>query len=271
MSQIPFFVSIPHSGERVPDVCDWLKGLPETVLMSDVDRFVDRLYEPALFDLKIPLVKTEWHRYAVDLNRIPSDIDASSVVGATEVAGRHSRGFHWVKTYQNDQLMARPMSMETHQQLKVLIFEPFHKSVTGQIEKFRRSGAQAIYHIDAHSMPSKGTAEHRDPGEFRADIVISDCFGKSCSPFFRDLVVSAYVQAGFKVRLNWPYFGGRLTEQYGQPNLGQHTIQVELNRGLYMNEQSKKINPDVAEIQAKIRSALRYVQNGLDDKSSQAQ
>lgn len=269
MSQIPFFVSIPHSGEKVPEACDWLKALPETILMSDVDRFVDRLYGPALSDLKIPIITTEWHRYAVDLNRVPTDIDASSVKGATEAAGQFSRGFHWVKTYQNDNLMPRPMSMDMHQQLKAMIFDPFHKSVIDQYEHFRQKGAKMIYHIDAHSMPSKGTSEHRDPGEPRADIVVSDCFGKSCSAVFRDLVVSAYVQAGFKVRLNWPYFGGRLTEQYGQPERGQHTIQVELNRGLYMNEQTKKINPDVSKIQAKLQSALRYVQNGLVDRSGQ--
>ena len=83
----PFFVSIPHSGERVPDECTWLQNIDERVLMCDVDRYVDRLYETTLGKLGIPFVKTEWHRYAADLNRIPEDIDASSVTGAPLAAG----------------------------------------------------------------------------------------------------------------------------------------------------------------------------------------
>lgn len=75
MSQtVPFFISIPHSGEKIPDQTPWLNQLPEALLMSDVDRYVDRLYKPTLEELKIPFETTVWHRYAVDLNRIPEDI-----------------------------------------------------------------------------------------------------------------------------------------------------------------------------------------------------
>ncbi|WP_161971440.1 N-formylglutamate amidohydrolase, partial [Escherichia coli] len=56
----------------------------------------------------------------------------------------------------------------------------------------------------------------------RADIVVSDSKGKSCDPRFKDLVIAAYASAGFKVGYNWPYFGGRVTEQYGDPKREQH-------------------------------------------------
>ena len=87
MSQtVPFFISIPHSGEKVPPQTPWLQHLPEVLLMSDVDRYVDRLYQPVIEALEIPSQKTEWHRYAVDLNRIPADIDQASVIGAIKKA-----------------------------------------------------------------------------------------------------------------------------------------------------------------------------------------
>ena len=85
-------VTIPHSGEKIPPEATWLMGLPEEILMCDVDRFVDRLYVPALTALKIPFIKTDWHRYVVDLNRIPQDVDAASVEGASSAAGLHNRG-----------------------------------------------------------------------------------------------------------------------------------------------------------------------------------
>ena len=109
-------------------------------------------------------------------------------------------------------------------------------------------------------MTSQGTSEHRDPGELRADVVISDNEGKSAEREFVDLVIAAYARAGFKVAYNWPYVGGRITEQYGDPSRGQQVVQVELNRGLYMDESTKKIkNEAAAEITKKLERALSYI------------
>lgn len=263
MSQIPFFVTMPHSGEKIPDSCTWLSGLPEEILMCDVDRFIDLLYEPALKSLEILSHKTIWHRYAVDLNRIPSDIDETSVVGSKNPAGSFDRGFHWVVTTYNHTLMEKPMSVDLHSDLKQLIYDPFHQKVQSIYADFKMQGHQQIFHIDAHSMPSVGTSMHRDPGQRRADVVVSDSLGKSCHPHFRDLVISAYTIAGFKVGYNWPYIGGRLTEQYGRPEIGQQTIQVELNRDLYMDEKTKKLKNNHLDVQGKIAKALGYIKSEL--------
>lgn len=260
MSQKPFLVTMPHSGERVPDQTPWLKNLPEPILMADVDRFVDRLYRPTLEKLKIPWVQTEWHRYAADLNRIPEDIDATSVKGNNNPPGMHSRGFHWTVTTLNYPLMTSPMSLSTHQELVNLIYKPFHEQVQKQIAVLKSQGHKTIFHLDLHSMPSLGTKMHKDPGERRADIVISDSLGKSCREEFLDLVISSYVRAGFRVIYNWPYVGGRLTEQYGKPDQGQQTIQVELNRALYMNEETKQINEvESLRVQKKLEKALSRI------------
>jgi len=260
-----FFVSIPHAGEKIPDLCPWLKGLPEPILMADVDRYVDLLYQPSLKNLSLPMVTTEWHRYAADLNRFPSDVDSQSVVSHANSAGAFTRGFHWVKTFEGAALMNAPMSMEDHKKLVQLIYDPFHAAIQSLCARLRSEGAQKIYHIDAHSMPSLGTSEHRDPGERRADVVVSDVHGKSSDPAFVDLVISSYVRAGFKVAYNWPYFGGRLTERYGKPLDQHHTVQVELNRALYMDEVTKKKKlPEFDKVILMIEQALARVVAGLE-------
>ena len=264
MSQtVPFFISIPHSGEKIPPQAPWLKQLPENVLMADVDRFVDRLYRPAIELLQLPYEVTEWHRYAVDLNRIPDDVDCDSVLGASKPSGTHADGFHWVMTKGEQRIMAQPMSRETHDELTQLIYEPFHAGIRNHYKKFKDMGFQDVFHLDVHSMPSVGTRMHRDPGEIRADIVISDCKGGSAHPHFRDLVIAAYVVAGFKVAYNWPYLGGRVTEQYGKPSIGQQALQVELKRGLYMDEVTKQILPAHINVQKKLSMALAYVKSEL--------
>jgi N-formylglutamate amidohydrolase len=261
--QTPFLITLPHSGEKVPAQTPWLNSLPEEILMSDVDRFVDILYKPVIESLQISSQKTQWHRYAVDLNRFPTDVDQDSVLGAEKKSGSHTDGYHWVMTKNEVRLMPQPMSLKNHEELTQLIFEPFHEGIRNHYAFYEKLNFKKIYHIDAHSMPSLGTRMHKDPGERRADLVVSDCFGKSCSKEFSDLVIAAYVKAGFKVGYNWPYMGGRLTEFYGKPQVGHHVIQVELNRSLYMDEQTKKINSSFVETQNKITKAIESIYSEL--------
>lgn len=261
---IPLFISVPHSGEDVPPEATWLRGLPEPLLMCDVDRFVDQLYERGASQLSIPMVVTRWHRYVVDLNRLPADVDASTVEGHSNPPGRFSRGFHWQITTTRQLLMPKPIPQSLHKEFVEKYFEPFHRGVQARFDAFKTSGAIAVYHIDAHSMPSVGTDEHRDPGQRRPHIVVSDVKGTSCSAAFKDLVIDSYRRAGFDVGYNWPYLGGRITETYGRPRDGQHSIQVEMSRELYMDETSKKLLPARAEkVKGQVAQALSLVREGV--------
>jgi N-formylglutamate amidohydrolase len=256
-------VTIPHSGEQIPAQAQWLQGLDEVTLMCDVDRYVDRLYEPILNRLKIPLVKTQWHRYCADLNRLPSDIDEDSVEACTNKSGTYSRGFLWVKTTLNKKLLTQPISKKIYSELVALIHDPFHQQVLAMKNKAQLASS-VVLHLDLHSMPSMGTSEHRDPGEKRADVVVSDSKGKSADKKYVDLVVNAYKAQGFSVSYNWPYYGGRLTEAYGRPEAGHHTIQIELNRSLYMDEVSKKWLPEKAlDTQSKLSASIEAIFAGL--------
>ncbi len=259
-----FFVSIPHSGELIPNEANWLLKHPEILKMYDVDRFVDKLYTPAIQKLKLKSVIADIHRYVIDLNRLSEDVDAGSVVGSKNPAGAYSRGLHWVITTAGEKLMNQPISQSLHEQLVDKYFKPFHLDIQNTYEFFRNLGASTIYHLDLHSMPSMGTSEHRDPGERRADIVVSDCEAKSCSSFLKDLVVKSYQKVGFKVAYNWPYKGGRLTEAYGRPELGQEVVQVELNRALYMDEATKQLNQEnLPSMQERLKEALSLIEIGL--------
>ena len=215
--------------------------------MFDVDRYVDELYQPILKDLQIAWVKTEWHRYACDLNRLSTDVDQASVIGSENPRGTYPRGLHWSMTTKGEPLMPGPISFDLHQKIVERCFAPFHSAVEAAAEvvwaRSRRTKEHPLYHLDLHSMPSFGTREHRDPGEWRADLVISDQDGKSASPEFFELVCAAGRSQGFEIRANWPYKGGRISETYGRPAEGWQTVQIELNRKLYMNESTKQRNP----------------------------
>lgn len=264
---LPFFVTLPHSGEDVPVEAAWLHSLESQTLMRDVDRYVDKLYEPVIRSEALPYVITQWHRYVVDLNRRADEFDASSVQGASHPVGRFPKGLHWSMTTQNEVLITQPMSMELHQLFLDRYYQPFHEKVQ-EIRAQLKSSAGIVYHLDLHSMPSKGTAMHPDPGQTRADVVISDFHGTSSVSSFRDIVLEAYQNAGFVVAYNWPYVGGGITQMYGQPKSGFHTIQVELNRSLYMDEVSQKMNSRFTETQQKLSTAISQIKRTLGDLSS---
>jgi N-formylglutamate deformylase len=255
----PFFISVPHAGEAIPNEVDWLSSLPENILMCDVDRYVDQLYKPAAESLGLPIIVANWHRYVVDCNRLPADIDQNSVEGSTNGPGLFTIGYHWSKTTTGATLMKNPISQKLHQELTEKYFNPFHNEIKKERKKWREQFPQ-VYHLDAHSMPSKGTDAHRDSGQKRAEIVISDRDGTSCETRYTELVVAAYKKVGFDVAVNWPYKGGRVTETYGQPKEGFHTLQVEMNRSLYMDEVTKRKNPETFSfVQGRIRQALTMI------------
>lgn len=255
-----FFVTIPHAGETVPPEAAWLKNLPEPILMRDVDRYVDQLYQPVLDQLKIQHIVAKCHRYVIDLNRKPEEYDQDSVVGAKLPSGSHPKGLHWSMTTLGEKLIAQPMSPELHDLFVKNHYMTFHD----QVQKLAKGFSQShLYHLDLHSMPSQGTAMHNDPGEKRADVVVSDFHGQSARKDFVECVMQSYKSAGFLVAYNWPYFGGGITQMYGRPQQGHHTVQVELNRALYMDEQTKQKSTHFAEVQKKLSTALMNIYQNL--------
>lgn len=260
-----FFLTSPHSGESVPNEIFWLNHLPENILMFDVDRFVDQLYRPVAQKLDLKFIESKWHRYFSDANRFPEDIDKGSVEGAPHPEGVHLTGMIWQKTSQGHILLKEPISQDLHQLIVEKYYSEFHDSVKRQYSDYFAQSSDPVFQLDLHSMPSQGTSIHKDPGETRAEIVISDQEGKSASGEYVQLVIDAYEKAGFAVVKNWPYVGGRVTQIYGQPKKNQNCVQVELRRDLYMNEETKKMKPEAfAETTEKLSKAIEWIKSKID-------
>ncbi len=263
----PLFLSIPHSGEMIPPEVTWLAGLSEPTLMRDVDRYVDKLYEKAIKESELPALITPWHRYVVDLNRWPDQYDGAAVEEAEQPAGKEPKGLHWSVTTFDEPLIEKPMSQRLHQDLVEKYYQPFHDQLK-ELQKKIIEKWGVVYHLDLHSMPSKGTELHPDPGETRAEIVVSDFHGKSARGEFKDLVMTSLQKAGFQVAYNWPYVGGGITQMYGCPEENKHTIQIEMNRHLYMDEDSKKLDKDKLEgMQNRLCRAILEIQKQVGSLS----
>ena len=273
-SSAPLIVSIPHSNEDVPEDAYWLKDCSNSVLLRDVDRFVDWLYEPALKSLGIAPVLAFCHRYVVDLNRFKSDLDSSIVEGvpptlvsASQITQSKAspKLLHWKATTLAEPLMNQPISLKLHRTLMYKYYVPFFQKLQECFDFYKKVlKCSQVYHLDLHSMPSVGRAFHGDMGQKRSDVVISDYHGTSSNEKFVNLVIQAYKQQDLKVAHNTPYVGGGITRYFGRPLRRQNTVQVELNRSLYMDEFSYELKNDLsADLQVKLKAALEIIFKGI--------
>jgi N-formylglutamate amidohydrolase len=116
-------------------------------------------------------------------------------------------------------------------------YDPFHETLSNQISNLlNRFGV--CYHFDLHTMPSNAVRQFKK----KIDIVLGNNYGKSSSPELLNHMQKNFENHGLNVELNNPYAGGFITRNYGKPSQGIETIQIEINRSLYMNEEQLLVN-----------------------------
>jgi N-formylglutamate amidohydrolase len=88
-------------------------------------------------------------------------------------------------------------------------------------------------------------------GEVRRADVVPGTRGRSTADGrIIDLIDSHFREAGLSVKHDDPYRGGWTTSSYGAPKRRQHAVQIELNRALYVDEQTSEIKKnDFAQLQ----------------------
>lgn len=102
----------------------------------------------------------------------------------------------------------------------------------------RRNAFGAVWHVNCHSMPGDGTKLMGDFGSPRPDIIIGTRDGTTCSPEFETLIVEHFSGKGFDTRVNELFKGAEIVRRCSDPANGCHSVQVEINKSLYMDEQS---------------------------------
>jgi N-formylglutamate amidohydrolase len=236
---LPLVFSSPHSGRAYPS--DFLASsrLSEWAIRRSEDSFVDDLFEPVV-RLGAPLLRANFPRAWLDVNREPYELDPKMFSGrlpnyvnirSVRVAGGLGTIARIVS--ESEEIYAGPLSVEEGLGRIDRVYKPFHQALGGLLTATRTQFGLAVL-VDCHSMPS---TVRGGIGRFRPDIVLGDRYGTSCSSELTNLAAEILTRFGYTVSRNKPYAGGYITENYGQPGLGFHALQIEVNRALYMDEQ----------------------------------
>ncbi|NUB26104.1 N-formylglutamate amidohydrolase [Azospirillum brasilense] len=257
--RLPVFFDSPHSGTVYPR--DFAFVCPASTLRQAEDTHVDELFAHAP-EHGATLLCALFPRTYIDANRAIDDIDPAILDGRwpepLRPTEKSAAGMGLIRT------LCRPGMPLYDGRLSVAevaeridrYYRPYHFQVASVMDDLAdRFGA--VWHIDCHSMPSAvgPGAAHK----LGMDFVLGDRDGTSCEPGFTALVEGVLTGLGYKVTRNHPFKGVELVSRHSNPARGRHSLQLEINRRLYMNEETLERNEGFARLQANLTTLTRRI------------
>ena len=258
IAPLPLVLDSPHSGSEYPADFDHLPS--RVVVRQAEDSYVGELYAFAP-DVGATLVEALFPRAYIDPNRNLADIDAAllSEPWPEPLTPSHKTelgiGLVWRLAQGGVPMYSRKLSVDEVQDRIARCYEPYHAAVTKALdERHRRFGA--VWHLNCHSMHAVGDVMSDDPGRERAQFVLGDRDGTTCEPELTSFVASTLERMGYSVAINDPYKGVELVRRHGRPAERRHSLQIEINRRLYLDEKTLAKNEGFARLQASLRRLL---------------
>jgi N-formylglutamate deformylase len=250
--EVPVVYDSPHSGTHYPD--DFGVSVAQPILRMAEDTHVEKLYAAAPAH-GATLIAANFPRSYIDCNRSLLDIDEALLTtnwpGPINVSRKTEKGIGlvWRKLDTGEDIYDRKLSVAEVQARIAQCYAPYHKAVRDAINRTRKHYG-AVWHINCHSMPAiSGLVAEEGPGKPRADFVLGDRDGTTCSPEFTTFIAMTLRGFGYDVKINDPYKGVELVRAYSDPAENKHSLQIEVNRKLYMDEKTREPNANFATLQ----------------------
>jgi len=238
--RVPFVFNSPHSGRHYPDRFLSMARLDRNTIRRSEDCFVDELFGAAV-PLGAPLLAANFPRAYIDVNREPWELDprmfAEPVPSFANIrSARVAGGLGTVPKLVGEGLDIYSGRLPLAEALGRIeaVYKPYHEALKHIVAGAHQRFGFAVL-VDCHSMPA--SIRIGDNG-VRPDFIVGDRFGASASAALTEHAIGLLISMGYTVAHNKPYAGGFITEHYGRPNRGLHALQLEVNRGLYMNERT---------------------------------
>src|SRR3989440_3707616 len=246
----------PHSGRVYPRAFLSSAKLDLATLRRSEDSFVDELIA-GVVRRGHPLVRVHFPRCYVDVNREPNELDPRMFDGrlpsfANTRSMRVAGGLGTVARVVGDAQEIYRQRIPVDDAIRRIegLYKPYHRALRRLFTRVHRDFGAAVL-IDCHSMPSSAGAKDERP---RADVVLGDRYGTSCVAAVAETAEATLKGLGYTVNRNKPYAGGFVTEHYGNPGTGPHSIQLELNRALYMDERRFERSPSFTRLAADLET-----------------
>lgn len=235
----PLLVDSPHSGEIYPD--DFKPAVSSKLYKCAEDRFVHELFGAAAQSGGM-FLEALFPRVYIDPNRSVDNIDPAKIenwtkFARTDVRSKLGKGLIWTESPPDGgALYDRVLTVQEIENRIDNYYNPYYDTLLSSM-KVCHSSFGIAYHLDCHSMQEYSTNMHENgAGSKRPDVTLSDMEGKTCEPEYIEFAKTILTEMGLNTLVNDPYKGAHLIQTTGKPDKGWHSMQIEVNRGLYMNE-----------------------------------
>jgi N-formylglutamate deformylase len=258
---VPLVFDSPHSGVVYPP--DFKFTAPDELVRTAEDTHVDALFAAAPAHGATLLV-AHFPRSYIDTNRHAHDLDPELIDGTWPgkiAPGEKTKlGIGLVRRLAQPgiPMYDRKLSVAAIRHRIETYYLPYHDALAQIIDGVHgRFGA--VWHINCHSMASRGSDITPDGAVERAEFVLGDRDGTTCDPAFTAAVAKFLDGQGYDVKINDPYKGAEIVRRYADPSARRHSLQIEINRRLYMNEQTRERSPGFAKLQADLTDLIRFL------------
>lgn len=256
---VPVLVDSPHSGMEWP--ADFDTVAPPEAIRTTWDAFVDELWSGAP-SAGATLVAATFPRAYIDANRASDDIDPELLAEPwpqpLTPTAYSARGMGLIRrsALPGVPMYDRLLRVDEVQQRIDRFHAPYRAALAQRLARLHTQFG-AVWHVNAHSMKSRGNAMNVDADATRPDVVVSDRRGTTADPVHTQWAADWFAARGYSTRINDPYQGGDIVASTGAPARGRHSLQVEFNRALYMDEAAVTRGERFAVLQAHCTEFVR--------------
>ena len=258
---VPLFVDVSRSGREYPK--QYRSPLPFTTVHDNVSMYVEDLWAGAP-GVGATLLHCSFPNTWIDVNRSELDMDPDVVDGKWPVelkpTARTKEGLGLIKTKARygEPFQERRLTVPEIEERLVRYYRPYHLELKRIADDLHhRFGV--LRHISCHCMSAVGAPTHPDAGKPRADFCVSDLKGETATPAAMELIVETLKSYGYSVSVNEPYIGNELIRRIGDPARRIDSIQVEINKKLFMDTQTFRATDGLTKVRVDLDRLLRTV------------
>lgn len=270
----PVVLDSPHSGFAMP--ADFGSVRTEAELRDGEDCYVDELYRPAAAS-GVPLLAAQFARTYLDLNRHAGDVDLEMLdqpwphAHVPSGKARNGKALVWRTLDDGRPIYARKLGLAEVERRIERYHRPYHAQLRALLDAAHaRFGV--VYHINCHSMNAvSGAMAEGGAGIERPDIVLGDRDGTTCASGFTRFVRDFLAARGYDVRVNDPYKGVELVRAHADPAAGRHSLQLEVNKRLYMDGTTLARHAGFDTLQAHLMQLIDAIADTYPPKDAHAE
>jgi len=251
----------PHSGRSYSE--SFLKHslLKKPEIRASEDAYVDDLFS-SVTEFGAPLLTAVAPRAFVDLNRQADELDSAIIQGVNKniLNSRVLSGLGVIPRIvsKGNNIQSGKMTIEQANLRLDKSYFPYHYKLKKLLDQTKLEFGKVIL-IDCHSMPMRSTHSLRSSDGKSPNIVLGNRFGSSCSSDIMEQIKSSFEDAGFRVSQNIPFSGAYILKNYGRPSINEHAVQIEIDRGLYLNEKLVEKSDKYYDLKYKLKTVIRDI------------